>query len=96
MQGMRSQILEGRKALRCPGCGVLMLRHAVSSSNIVAVGWERDESGGSIMEVEFNGGVVYQYTDVPEWVFQGLIFSPSPGRFLRSNIIDSYSGQRIE
>lgn len=73
-----------------------MLRHGVSSSNIAAVGWERDESGAGIMEVEFNSGVVYQYVDVPEWVYQGLLYAPSPGRFLRSNIIDSFQGQRIE
>lgn len=73
-----------------------MLRNAVNSSNIAAVGWEQDEDGNAIMEVEFNSGVVYQYTGVPEWLYQGLLYAASPGKYLKANILDSFDGQRIE
>lgn len=74
-----------------------MLRNQVDSSNVVAVGWTRDEdSVNGVMEVEFKGGVVYQYSDVPEWVYQGLMFAPSPGRYLLKSIVDVFDGQRIE
>lgn len=92
----RRQISE-RRALACPGCGcVVMDRTAVASSNIASVGWEQDEGGDGILEVEFNSGQVYQYTGVPQWVYQGLLFSPSPGRYLRESIVEAYEGQRIE
>ena len=81
----------------CPGCGlVLMDRTGVVSSSINTVGWEKDEDGANgIMEVEFNSGVVYQYVDVPEWVYRQLLFAPSPGRFLNANVVNVYEGQQI-
>lgn len=84
--------------LRCPGCNlVLMNRTGVKSSNIVAVGWERDEDAqDGILEVEFKGGIVYQYDAVPEWIYQGLLFAESPGRYLLTSIAPAYNGQRIE
>ena len=84
-------------AAACPGCGVIMERQSVDSTNLVAVGWEPDEgSDAGTMEVEFKGGVVYQYAGVPQWVYQGLLFAPSPGRYLKASIVDSFEGQRIE
>lgn len=83
----------------CPGCGLLTMdRASVRSSNIVSVGWEADEEGGGngILEVEFKAGVIYQYTDVPEATYRGLIGAASPGKYLLQNIVDAYDGQRIE
>jgi hypothetical protein len=39
-----------------------MDRTPVSSSNLSSVGYDPDEQ---ILEIEFNGGRVYQYYDVP-------------------------------
>jgi hypothetical protein len=73
-----------------------MDRTGVVSSSINTVGWEKDEDGvNGIMEVEFNSGVVYQYVDVPEWVYRQLLFAPSPGRFLHANVVNVYEGQQI-
>lgn len=87
-----------RSLYECPGCGLaIMDRVKVRSSNIVAVGFEADEGGDTgILEIEFKRGVVYQYADVPERIYQELIFSPSPGRYLTQNIIEAFEGQRIE
>ncbi|HWT83673.1 MAG TPA: KTSC domain-containing protein [Candidatus Methylomirabilis sp.] len=75
-----------------------MERYGVTSSNIAAIGWEPDEEGSveGIMEVEFNGGQVYQYRAIPAWLFRELLHAPSPGRFFRANIASSYQGDRIE
>lgn len=75
-----------------------MDRTGVRSTNIVSVGWEADEDNpaGGILEVEFKQGVVYQYDDVPEWVYKGLIFAASPGKYFNQHIAEAYDGQRIE
>ena len=75
-----------------------MDRTGVRSSNIVAVGWEADEEGGGngTLEVEFKAGIVYQYVDVPEWVYSAFLHSQSPGKYLLQNIANDYEGQRIE
>ena len=39
-----------------------------------------------VLEIEFTHGEVYSYYQVPEFVYQGLINSPSPGRFYHSHI----------
>lgn len=91
-------VVKDNRITRCPGCGLtIMDRTGVRSSNIVSVGWEADEDGvNGILEVEFKQGVVYQYTDVPKFVFEQLIFSGSPGKYLLTSIVDAYDGQRIE
>ena len=82
----------------CPGCGLLIMdRAGIKSTNIVSVGWEQDEAGiNGLLEVEFKQGVVYQYTDVPEFIYKALLFAPSPGKYLLQNIAEVYDGQRIE
>ena len=95
----RLRLRETRSPLKCPGCNlVLMDRHGVRSSNVVAVGWEADEEGAALgtLEVEFKAGIVYQYTDVPEWVYNEFLYAPSPGKFLLQNIVEAFQGQRIE
>ena len=39
-----------------------------------------------LLEIEFRHAGVYSYYQVPEFVYQGLINSPSPGRFYHSHI----------
>jgi hypothetical protein len=55
-----------------------MNRVALDSSSILGAGY--DEATNT-MEVEFRGGSVYQYFDVPAATFQGLLQAPSAGRF---------------
>ena len=39
-----------------------------------------------ILEVEFHSGAVYQYYDVPESLFEGLMSADSHGRYLNEFI----------
>ena len=55
-----------------------MERTPVSSRSLASVGY--DESG-AVLEVEFNHGGVYQYSGVPEEVYQGLMNAGSHGTF---------------
>lgn len=60
-----------------------MERTPVSSGNLASVGY--DESG-AILEVEFNNGRIYQYSGVPEEVYQGLMNAGSHGIFFNEFI----------
>lgn len=73
-----------------------MDRYALKSSNLVSVGWEPDEEDSTTgtLEVEFKKGLVYAYDRVPEWVYQALLFAPSPGRYFLSNVAEQYDGER--
>jgi hypothetical protein len=59
----------------------------VDSSNISSIGY--DESS-STLQVEFTNGTTYEYFDVPEILFEGLLDADSVGKFLAVNIKGSY------
>ncbi|WP_261845011.1 KTSC domain-containing protein [Aliamphritea ceti] len=69
-----------------------MERTAVSSSNLAAVGYDFDSE---ILEVEFNSGGVYEYYNVPGYVFQELMRADSLGIYLNQNIKGTYQYSRI-
>jgi len=69
-----------------------MDRKPVDSSNLVSVGYDADER---ILEVEFKGGAIYQYLDVPATVAQGLETAGSPGKFLNAEVKPTYSFRRL-
>ena len=56
-----------------------MDRMYVSSSNIASIGYD---SKNQILEVEFLNGCVYQYYDVPEALYEGLMAADSHGKYL--------------
>lgn len=58
-------------------------RVPVSSSNVHSVGY--DESS-AVLEVEFSNGSIYQYFDVPQFTYNGLVEASSVGSFLAANI----------
>ncbi|MCF8065018.1 MAG: KTSC domain-containing protein [Desulfarculaceae bacterium] len=64
-----------------------MDRSAVSSSALVSVGYEPSTM---TLEIEFTGGSIYQYFDVPEVVYRELIGSDSLGQYFHSNIKDHF------
>lgn len=68
-----------------------MERVAVSSSNLVSVGYCPESM---TLEVEFNNGI-YQYYDVPNEVFDELMASSSLGSYLHHNIKGSYSYAQV-
>lgn len=69
-----------------------MDRKYIESSMIRSIGFD---SASSTLEIEFNSGAVWQYSDFPEseWhLFEG---AESQGKFFNSNIKDQYSEYRV-
>ena len=65
-----------------------MIRTPVISSNLVSVGYDPISK---TLEIEFRYSRVYQYYNVPEDVFQGLMQASSKGRYFDAHIKDIYS-----
>jgi hypothetical protein len=72
------------------GTGVeCMERQSVSSSNIASVGYEE---ASETLEVEFlKTGKVYQYYNVPKFMYERLMESPSLGQFFNLEIRNAYA-----
>ena len=60
-----------------------MDRKYVTSSNIASIGYD---SISQTLEVEFLNGSIYQYYDVPEALYEGLMSADSHGKFLAEYI----------
>ena len=71
-----------------------MERKHVSSSNLKSVGYD---SSSQILEIEFLHGGIYQYFDVPESEYHGLMSASSKGQYFDRNIKKGgYSYQQIK
>jgi hypothetical protein len=64
-----------------------MDRIPVDSSNISSIGYDEETS---TLEIEFHGGSVYQYLDVPLNVYEGLLNADSKGQYLAQHIKGYY------
>jgi len=60
-----------------------MDRQPVKSPNIASIGYDPSTS---TLEVEFNSGNIYQYSNVPEMIFHSLINSESVGKSFNSQV----------
>jgi len=69
-----------------------MERSPVNSSNIESVGYDSDSL---TLEVEFKGGSVYQYYDVPSHVYENFISAESLGSYLHHSIKNNFSVSKI-
>jgi hypothetical protein len=69
-----------------------MEREPVNSSNVASVGYDPQTM---TLEVEFLDGAVYQYCDVPEDEYTGLLSADSVGGYLNNNIKGRYRYARI-
>ena len=70
-----------------------MDRKYVSSSNIASIGYDLK---AQILEVEFLNGSIYQYYDVPEELYVGLMAADSHGKYLNEYIKNGgYSYARV-
>ncbi|OXS19624.1 KTSC domain-containing protein [Pseudomonas rhodesiae] len=69
-----------------------MERSPVSSSNVESVGYDEDSE---TLEVEFKNGTLYQYFDVPQSAFSGLVNADSVGSYLAENIKGVYRYSRV-
>ena len=62
-----------------------MKRKPVSSSNVVSVG-----HSGEVLEVEYQGGLVYTYVGVSAKVYHDLMASASVGSYIAENVKGKY------
>jgi hypothetical protein len=69
-----------------------MERSPVGSSNIESVGYDFESL---TLEVEFKGGSVYQYYDVPSDVYENFISADSLGSYLHHSIKNNYSVSKV-
>ena len=60
----------------------------LNSSNVKAF---RYDASKHVLQIQFVGGRVYSYKDVPQNVVDGLASAESPGSYVHSAIKDSYS-----
>ncbi|WP_343565235.1 KTSC domain-containing protein [Kiloniella sp. b19] len=67
-----------------------MNRTPVRSSNIASAGYEN-----GTLEIAFVDGGVYQYFNVPEYVYQGLMSAASKGRYFHDHIKDRYQTRKV-
>lgn len=64
----------------------------VDSSNIQSIGYDTDSE---TLQVEFNGGSLYQYFDVPEHIYENFLQADSQGVFLHTHIKGQYRYSRV-
>ncbi|GJG89852.1 hypothetical protein tb265_50330 [Gemmatimonadetes bacterium T265] len=58
-------------------------RTPVTSSNLAAIGYD---ASSRTLEVEFTNGSVYQYSGVPQHVYDGLMAAKSHGTYLNQYV----------
>jgi hypothetical protein len=64
-----------------------MIRQQVQSKDLRSVGYNEDLK---ILEIEFNSGGVYQYSNVPPEIYSNLMTAPSKGKFFHANVKNNY------
>jgi hypothetical protein len=64
-----------------------MRRRPVNSSSIKAVGYDGSTRA---LELEYVNGSVYQYFDVPQPTYAGLLAAPSIGSYVNTEIKPYY------
>ena len=68
-----------------------MERQSVSSSNLAPVGYD---PSSETLEIEFKGGTIYRYFNVPSFVHEQLMSANSHGVYFNANIKDKYPFER--
>jgi len=68
-----------------------MNRTPVSSSSLTSVGYDIENM---ILEIEFHSGGIYQYFNVPESKYDGLMSADSHGKYFDAHI--KKGGYRFE
>jgi len=67
-------------------------RKAVNSGGIVSIGYDPKSK---LLEIEFKGGAVYQYSGVPETRYKSLIKASAISSYFQKSIRNWYSCKRI-
>lgn len=69
-----------------------MNRQAVTSSNIASIGYD---ANSQTLEIEFLNGGVYQYFDVPQHIYEGIMSADSHGQYLAKSIKGVYRYSKV-
>lgn len=69
-----------------------MIRQNVRSSDLRSVGYDPDIS---LLEIEFNRGGLYQYSNVLAMIYNGLMSASSHGKYFHRNIKDKYATTKL-
>lgn len=70
-----------------------MERQPINSSMISSAGY--DPNNG-VLEIEFKkGGAIWQYFDVPEYMWNEFQYSDSQGKYFLANIKNTYREARV-
>ncbi|MGD1913603.1 MAG: KTSC domain-containing protein [Rivularia sp. (in: cyanobacteria)] len=65
----------------------------VASNMANAIGYD---SENEVLQIEFNNGAVYQYSDIDEDTWEDLYTSEAVGRYFNQKIKGKYLSQRID
>ena len=65
----------------------------VASTMASAIGYD---SENEVLQIEFNSGAVYQYSDIDEHTWEDLHSSDAVGRYYNQYIKGKYQSQRID
>ena len=68
-----------------------MTRTLVTSSQIKSIGYDPETQK---LEVEFNKGI-YEYSDVPQRVYEELMAAPSIGAYFNDNVRFDYEYRKL-
>ena len=60
-----------------------MVREKVESTSLASVGYDAE---AKVLEIEFAGGGVYQYIDVPQETYEGLMAAESHGSYFDQHV----------
>jgi hypothetical protein len=69
-----------------------MERKRVSASTIRSVGYD---GGKQLLEIEFSGGSIVQYSGVSLEVHRRFMSSPSPGSFYQDQIDENFPSRKV-
>jgi hypothetical protein len=75
-----------------PDCQLLSDRVAVQSSLLTSTAYEPDQA---LLQLEFRGGSVYQYFQVPQQIHQALLQADSKGLYFNRHIRNGFRCLRI-
>lgn len=69
-----------------------MERQPVASNNLAEIGYDRELE---TLEVQFTHGGVYQYFNVPAFMYERLLTADSLGRFFNAEIKGHYPEAKL-
>ena len=69
-----------------------MDRKRVNASTIRSVGYD---AGKQLLEIEFSGGSIVQYSGVSPEVHRRFMSTPSPGSFFQDQIDENFPSRKV-